>query len=69
MIQLNPSLNLDPTTIGILILIVIVVFSLHFYLQRFMGKRSLAEPVPAYHVSAARSAKPVADERRANVKR
>ncbi len=69
MIQLDPSLTLDSTTIWILAIAVILVFSLHFYLQRFMGKRSRAEPVPASRFSAARSGKPVADERGANVKR
>jgi hypothetical protein len=69
MIHLDPSLMLDSTTMWILIVVVILVFSLHLYLQRFMGKRSPAGPVPASGSSAARNATPVADERRANVKR
>jgi hypothetical protein len=66
--QLTPSFALDPITTGILILVVILVFSLHFYLQRFMGKRSHAEPVPDRRLSAAWSAKPIGDELRANAK-
>jgi hypothetical protein len=69
MIQLDPSLTLDSTAIWVLTIAVILVFSLHFYLQRLIGKRPRAESVPASRFSAARRAKPVADGRGANVKR
>lgn len=69
MIQLNPSLALDSTTMWIITIAVILVFSLHFYLRRLMAKPSRAEPALATISSAAKSANPVPGEPRTNVKR
>lgn len=69
MIQLSPSLMLDSTTMWIVAIAVILVFSLHFYLQRLMVKGSPAESVTASRSSAARNAPPFADKQSPNLKR
>lgn len=44
MIQSSPMLTLDPTALLIMAAVLILVVSLHLYLQRVINKRARAEP-------------------------